>query len=448
MAGALTDPMHSVSALFQTAANILADPSVSRRKSRQDSNAMRLDPRVTSSLAKRKMALLAMNWSIVPEDDEDDGQQEAASELERMITSFDHEELSENLLEALWFGPGPAELQVGFDERDRQFRVISSRPIHGDSVVFRTDGTPFLRVGAGYRGNDRVGAFESAARPLTAAEREIFIMHTFNPTAAEFFTPEEAALIFHGKGLREDIWFPWWISHHIHQQWVNFLERYASGIVVILHEDTDEAREKAIEAVASYRNDNALLVPIHADGAAIKKFDVQVVELPANTAEHFLTYIENFVGKHIRHVIEGQDLTSETAPTGLGSGVAKAHQDTFAMFNRYDAIRLGRTLTEQLVWRLQRWNGILPDVRMKWEFAVEDKDPKEVMQSVRLAHSMGVRFIENQVRELTGLSEPTEDDTVIGGMMAGASPAAGQQLNLFENNGNGDRFEDRLNTLF
>lgn len=259
-------------------------------------------------------------------------------------------------------------------------------------------------------------SWESAARPITAAEREVFIMHRFNPAAPDFFSPAEQANIFHGVGLREDVFYPWFIAHRIHRNWVSFLERFAQGVLIIMHADHDDAAAAAEQAVEDYKQGNFILMPIHADSTDIKKFDVKILEAPANTGGLFKEYLLDYSSKKIRDIIEGQELTSTTAPTGLGSGVASAHQSTFQLFVRYDAMSLQRTLTEQLVWRLQRWNGIMPDVRLRWEFAIEDTEAQQKMDAVNKAHGMGVSFIEDEVRELTGMSRPTEDDNIIGGM--------------------------------
>lgn len=398
---------------------VLRDPSIARRKSREDSKLMRRDPRIEAPLKKRKLAVVQLKWSIMPEDEEDEGQVEAAKQLTSLIEAFDFAELLENLLEAVWYGPGPAELVVSYDEREGLYKIDRTLAIHGDSVVFDAFGEPLLRVGAGYTGKDVIFGWESRVRHLNQVERELFVLHTFNPSAAEFFTPEESALVFHGTGLREDVWHYWWLSHHIHKQWVYFLERYAGGIVVIAHPDTAGGREAAEVAVRDYKDGNFLLVPIPGDATDIKAFDIQIKEAPSNTSQLFLEYVDGFTGGYIKRIIEGQILTSEAAPTGLGSGVAKAHENTFQMYVEYDARRLARTITTQVVARLQRWNNILPDVRFNFEFAIDEVSKKETMEAVHLAHSMGVRFKEDDVRDITGLGRPDDEDDVIGGEMMG-----------------------------
>ncbi|MDK1021938.1 MAG: DUF935 family protein [Candidatus Hydrogenedentes bacterium] len=415
VSGTLSDPRQSTVAFLAAMNRVLRDPSEARRKSREDSRIMRRDPRIEASLKKRKLYTAALKWSIVPEDDKDAGQIEAAETLTDYLESFDLVELIENLLEAIWYGPGPAELMVGFDERGRDYRVTGTRAIHPDSVVFDADGTPLLRVGAGYRGDNAIAGWESRARPLNAVERQIFILHTFNPAAPEFFVPEEAALIYHGSGLREDVWYYWWISNHIHKQWVYFLERYAAGIVMIKHPDTQAGRDAAEAAVRDYKDGNFLLVPIPGDAVDIKAFDIEIKEAPGNVGQLFMDYVDTFTGGYIKQIIEGQVLTSDVGATGLGSGVAQAHESTFQTYIEYDARRLARTLTNQLVARLQSWNNILPDVRFKFEFAIGETTKKETMEAVQAAHAMGVQFKEGEVRDITGLSKPDDGDDVIGG---------------------------------
>lgn len=439
-AGSLSDPRHSTQALFMSMSRILRDPSKARRESRENSKAMRSDPRIEKCLRKRKLATLGLNFSIMPEDEKDEGQQDAAKVIDGMVRSFDFEELIENALEAIWYGSGPCELMVGFDDRDRVFRVLGTRSIHGDSLVFNVEGEPFIRVGAGYKGNDWVSAFESRARPLSTAERDILFLHTYNPAAPDYFDPQESGLIFHGQGLREDVFYPWLFSHKMHMQWVYFLERYAGGIVIIVHADTDAARDAAEDAVRDYKDGNFILMPVHGDAVDIKAFDVQIKEAPSNTANLYYQYVEEFTGRLIQHAIEGQELTSNVGPTGLGSGLSKTHMNTFQMFVEYDARRLARTLTEQLVWRLQAWNGIMPEARLRWQFSMDDVNIAEQMSAVQAAYMMGVTFKANEVRELTGLSKPDDDDEIVGNaMMLGDEQ---QEFAFGENgqNGTGGRF--------
>lgn len=424
--------------------NVLRDPSEARRKSREDSKVMRRDPRIEASLKKRKLATVQLNWSVEPEDDKNEAQLAGAKKLTEHLEAFDLDELLENLLDALWYGPGPAELMVAYDERDRDYKIKGTRSIHGDSVVFDALGNPLLRVGAGYPSADSVAGWESKVRPLTATEREIFVLHTFNPAAPEFFTPEEAAIIFHGSGLREDVWYYWWISNHIHKQWVFFLERYAGGVVVIAHADTVPAREAAEKAIRELKDGGYLLMPIPGDAIDIKGFDIQIKEAPANSGQLFSEYVDGFTGAYIKRIIEGQSLTSEAGPTGLGSGLAQAHQDTFAMFIEYDARRLARTITEQVVRRLQRWNGIMPDVRFQFKFAIDERTKKEAMEAVHIAHGMGVSFKETEVREITGLSKPDEDDDIIGGEHVPISQNGFDGSGALGNNGAPNRISELL----
>ncbi len=425
----MSDPRFSTTALVMAMNGVLRDPSEARRRSREDSRQMRRDPRIEKSLKKRKLATGALKWDIEPEDEGDAGQIEAAAEIKKKIERFDVVELIENLLESLWYGPGAAELIVEFDERDRDYIVSGTRPIHGDSVVFDAYGTPYLRVMGGHP--NAVSGFESPVRRLSKEEQQVFMLHTFNPAAPDFWVPEENALIFHGQGLREDVWYPWWISNHIHKQWVYFLERYAGGIVSIAHADTIEARDAAEEAIRNYKDGGYLLIPIFGDSIDIKAFEFNIQEAPNNSAGMFSDYVDGFTGGLIQQIIEGQTLTSDVGATGLGSGVAQAHENTFLMFVKYDARRLGRTLTEQLVWRLQRWNNIMPDKRFTWQFAIDETDIKDKMAAVKTAYEMNVQFVADEIRQMTGLSKPTDEDEVVGGVQMGG-PGFGDQMGLFD----------------
>lgn len=415
MNGALSDPRTSVSAIYVTADGIMRDPSLARKKSREDSRLMLRDPRIKHSINKRKMACMQLPFEVVPEDEKNEDQVAAADELKFLFERFDYLELFENLLDATFYGVGPSELCLSYDDRDRVYYVSKTYPIHPDSIVYRLDGEPALRVGMGYTGENRIMAMESPARKLDDAEKQLLIIHNFNYQAADYWEPEEVANIYHGSGLREDLWYFWFMSHKVHKDWLRWIETYAAGIPLIKHVNNDSGRSAAIQMMKDFKQGGFMMLPISGDPIEAKSVEIELLTPSPESGNIYHQYIVEFCTKFIKLIIEGQDLTSDTASTGLGSGVADQHRTTFEEIRNYDARKLQDTITKQLISRLQRWNNIMPDEKFFFRFVIEDQSPAEALDAAERATRMGVRIKEDEVRAKTGYTRPEETDDVIGG---------------------------------
>lgn len=421
-------------------AGILQNPSVAYRRGRSLSNLMRLDPAVEHSYRKRRMKLAALaerDWEVTPPRgmEDDAGAMEASKILEQLLERTGLAELIEQCSEGIWYGPGVVEMNVS-KTRDG-WMPTSYTPIHGDSIVTDFDGRPYLRLGSEWNLNARVGnepwkdrvefemeivgGFESRARVLTEQELDRLVIHVPNPTPPEFFSPEEAAYLFMGRGLRDEVWYIWDMKQIALKQWALVMQRMAQGIPLITYPLGDsKAEEASRKALAEFESGDFLLVPV-ASALAGNKYSVEFIKFDGIGFENFKLFIMDYCEHHIKMMIEGQELTSGTAPTGLGSGVAEAHQRTLGDLNRYDASKMQSTITQQVIWRLQAWNQILPDVPMRFQFVLEDPQPDQYLERAQRIVDMGGTVSADEIRRRAGLSKPEETEEVLGGRPADQS---------------------------
>lgn len=83
---------------------------------------------------------------------------------------------------------------------------------------------------------------------------------------------------------------------------------------------------------------------------------------------------------------------------------------------KYDAENLADCYTSDWVKPVQRWTyPECRDVPLEWRFNVPDPDNAEKLAGVQAAISFGVDFKKEEVRALTGMSDPQPGDDIVGG---------------------------------
>jgi phage gp29-like protein len=150
----------------------------------------------------------------------------------------------------------------------------------------------------------------------------------------------------------------------------------ALGIEIWSYPSGNAEAEKATRKAAQERiggGRSIVLVP-KPPGDQAQQFGVQHIEPGLGGAEALQSVITDYFSRKIKRYVLGQTLTSESEATGLGSGVARAHQSTFDDVVRYDAQKLAETLTTDLVEPLKAFN--FPDangVNVRFEFEMESE---------------------------------------------------------------------------
>jgi hypothetical protein len=125
-----------------------------------------------------------------------------------------------------------------------------------------------------------------------------------------------------------------------------------------------------------------------------------------------LKVLDSYFDGKLRTFIVGQSLSSGTASTGLGSGVADLHAETKGNLIKADAINLQETLTDQLVQPLVSYNRQQypewPDCKLKFVIDNEETNVKELLDGAKALHEMGVGVDAENLREVAGLQPPQD----------------------------------------
>lgn len=424
--------------LLSSAANTYRPSDEALKASWESAQNMRNDALVSEAVELRRRATALLGWHIEAEDPEDPVQREMVDTVSWLIDRIPRfTQYRECLLDALWYGRYACEntYRWTFKEGRRYVTVARWRPVHGDKLVWRFDDDSGaydpdavgVRIGrhsgitSGVRRWERFVADRGGEILPTHAGlayfppehlREQLVIHRHMIEDGEYMRPEDAGRVF-GVGIRSKIYWTWYQKQDALAWLMEYLERSAFGIEIWYYPaGSAKAKEDTITA-ASERIGNArnvLVVPRPA-GPEAPAFGVERLEPGMQGAQALKEIITEYFGAQIKRYILGQTLTTEQAPTGLGSNLASIHLDTFLQIVRYDALNLEETLTDQLVARLVRYNWpSLRDCPLRFRIETETRDPAERLEAIERAWRMGLAIRADDIREMLGLAKPGEDE--------------------------------------
>jgi phage gp29-like protein len=159
--------------------------------------------------------------------------------------------------------------------------------------------------------------------------------------------------------------------------------------------------------------------PYTADERATGGQAVERIEPSSVGLENFMKIIDGYFGGQIKRVIAGQDLTSESNATGLGSGLSQVHENTFMRLVKLDAINLDETLTHQMINIIHKYSYPEDRFRLKFVSSVDRPDPLKYLEAAEKFKNMGGTLDEDEVRSVIGFTKPDADSTVLGGAGGG-----------------------------
>jgi phage gp29-like protein len=394
--------------LIASVDKVLRNGDTAYRRDRRLQTQMRRDPDIMSPLLQRQMSVALLDWDIAPQDDGDEKQVEQAAELKRLIESNlrkPHEFLRV-LLEAVWYGPSAANVlyrRTGVD-------IVPGNwiPIHSDTLQFDDEGNVGLSVNMSFKG-DTVQGINSRVRMLDSAERQATVLHVFNPSAGDFEDAYETRYPYSGRGLRDMVWYTWFLKQVALQAWATWVERNGGGMLVGKYPSGNTAGQQMIETVlTNWRSDNAVAIPDLGKDAVNGNYSLEIMESTGDSGKNFVSLIDGYLAGQIKELIIGQTATTEATASGLGSSVGDQHAETFNRIVRFDALSLADTLTHDFVHQLHRMNFGETPYRPSWRFSIDRVDPKAWLEGVEKFVNLGGSVAQSDARDILGLAEPDE----------------------------------------
>lgn len=202
---------------------------------------------------------------------------------------------------------------------------------------------------------------------------------------------------------------------------MEFIERMAGGIQIWKYPQGNmQAHEETKAAAEGYNSgeQHVLLVPVPAGD--VGQYGVEVVNTGFDGLETLHSLLTQFFANRIKRYILGQVLSSESAATGLGSGVADLHAETLLQILKSDATNLEETLTCELLESLIRINvqkGLWhePGFRPRFVIETEEADVQAKLQAWCNLLDRGLPIRKSDLYDMIGAATPGPGDDVLDG---------------------------------
>ena len=423
------------SATFQAFANTLAktywttDEAI--KVAWENARFMKNDLAVMECVEMRRRSVALLDWRIVPDDQNNKRQRDAASTIEKIVKRTPRFiQFRENLLYALWYGKYGIQMQWGqtlIDGAPRYY-IHNWIPVNGDKIVYKVmQGTPFEKERVGIRIGYNQGEmlpekYQGQIGPtdrgmayfLTDDQRDRFIVHRHMVEDGDYDDPYSGGSIF-GVGIRSRIYWTWYLMKETLAWLMEYIERSASGFEIWYYPAGNEKAREACRRAAEDRvghSGNIVLVPKleGSDGG----YSMQRIEPSMSGAQVCMNIVKEFFQHQIKRYILGQTLTTEAAGTGLGSNLATIHLETYLQIIKYDAINLEETLTYDLVEKIRKFNfPELDEFSIRFRIETDEIDHHDRLNSIRTLYDMGVPISQEQALRVAGMTAPKDDEPVL-----------------------------------
>lgn len=386
--------------------------------SRENAERMALDPVIGACLRLRTYPTSLLTTHVDPDDDEDPFQVACAMKAQKLLSNLPGFLFAKRWLLSDGTFKGRSGTQMRWQwapKKDKVWHMPTGfRMIDGDKLVFGWDdrvgilvtssfGAPIERLGTSERGR---------VYYASPSEREQLLVHEFEPEDTSFYKPNMAGAI-HGTGLRGKLYWLWALKVRVWSMGMDFLQWFARGLTVYYFKSGNQEHYNQIKSWVEAQDGSSSLFmpwlpgPRDEGYKPIERFEASTAS-PAFIQQLITTYFDDLFKLNIL----GQTLTSGTAPTGLGSGVAEAHQSTFENFVKYDAIALGETLTRDLLRPFYRVN--FPGVPCgRWVFEVDDPNIQQMIENAQALYQMGAAIPEEPLLEAAGIPQPKTGQTIL-----------------------------------
>lgn len=450
-----------------------------RRHSRENALAMEKDCFLQSLLQERALATATLKWHVHCDNERDPYQKALKDGMQRVLAATPHRTRMnyEILKGGLWYGrtanqrvyewreisvpvvkampvepgispPGgsfrpapdksslPGGLSGGLpgapgavpaavtttEERRRSLCVRQHQPVHGDSILHKFDGTPVIMMyppaADTLAGAQTTYSPISKAVVLTGTWRERFVVYSHESKPAEFFDYEKAEAI-HGSGLRDVAYWSWWMKTEYLEWFTTFFERFGLGLRLWGYEAGNSASYDEVFALATAASRRVnVLVPIFGGKSGQQQVGgLTSIETPIQGADAIRVMLEYFDAQMERYFV-GQSMSGGAdSESGLGgTGRAKFVANTKYQLVKYDAENLADCYTSDWLRPVQRWTyPECRDIPLEYRLNVPDPDNAEKLAGVQACVSFGVDFKKDEVRALTGMSDPQPGDDIVGG---------------------------------
>jgi hypothetical protein len=416
-------PIQEAVALLNAGKRFFFPADEAIRNSRSNARNMPRDLDIMEPLQTRLMTVAQLPGHVEPEDKRDKYQIAIAKELNDIIEATPHfTRWKLNLLEAVWYGHSAVQnlYYWNWSKGFKRLMVREYLPINGDSLVYKwSDERIAIRVGAsggwsqGLKTVTTEPADVSRVHTLTDEERISYVHHVHMITAGDFFDPQQMGQV-KGVGIRSQIYWVWYLKSELLGLLTEYLERQGSGFTIFYFEKGNPASLEAVQQLAAAQSFQNIITWPRMPGQEHDDSGIERIEPGMNAVENFMRLLDSYWAAQIRRFILGQELTSTSKPTGLGSNLASIHENTFMRLIKYDSDNLAETITREYLQVVQEYTFPEADFACKWVIDCDKPEPEKFMKGVKDFIDVGGTVAEDDVRAILGLRRPDEDEDILG----------------------------------
>lgn len=458
--GTTIDPFRLFAAQWNTNSKVYsARWDEARRNSIENANAMLRDAYFRALLQERIAPLTRWNWHVVPDPDDvpdttsvisaglgiaggPNAKDPMSEEREKVAKGLSacvrrtkrFQDLRQYHGMSIWYGRYGSQLRWDDVSIAGQTRKVVGYhdPINGDKIHYTFSGQPGVMINplAPKRPGWDIRTFDTYGPVLILDKPELrqnflFTAHVLED--ADYLDAQAAGKRF-GVGLRDYVYWAWWLRDEMLSWLFGFMEKVGSlGILKFYYNESNAAsKDAAIAAANKVGNGNALAIPAKVGGSGPQPGDVDVIQ-PNMTGVGFLKdVVKDTFESHIERLIVGQSMsggkTKENGDGFGGTGMAEFAQDTKFNLLSGDADRQADAFTDDLVAPLKQFNYREMDCRYLFEYLLPDPKAKEKLENGSKLVSAGVSIKSEELREAGGYSKPGPEDEQVGGMQPGMGP--------------------------
>lgn len=384
--------------------------------SRDNAEKMRLDPVIDSSMRLLTYPTSLLTHHVEPDDDEDPKQVEAATRAQKYLSYMPGFLFAKHHLYDEGSFTGRAAVKMRWQNKQKRDRVVmlptGFEPINGDKLVFKYDGRVGCLVQSWFPApTEAVPAGNGRAYFFTPEEREQLIVFNFEPTDASYYKPQRGGAI-QGLGFRDKLYWIWALKMRVWSMGMDFLQWFAQGLTVYYFRNGNAEHARAVQAyVEAQQGQSAMLFP-YFTGNETQFKPIERFEASTASPAFIQQLLTDYFDRVMKEIILGQSLTSGTAPTGLGSGVAAAHQNTFDQRVKYLASAMDEVMTRDILGPYYRANE--PGMPCgRWVSDLDDPNAQSVIENAERIVAMGGAVPEETVLEAGGLPQVKPGDTIL-----------------------------------
>ena len=361
------------------------------------------DPHLACEIAKRKNAVLTLDWQIVPPRDASSAEQADADWLAEVLTdaSDPFEDLLLSVMDAVGHGFSATELEWRREGKD-WLPAFHPRP------------QEWFRLSQDRRAL-RLSDASGDGAPL-------------QPFGWVLHTQGKAKTGYLGRlGLHRVVSWPFLYKAYAVGDFAEFLETYGLPIILGKYGTDAKPEEKAslLRAVTALGHDARAVMPVD------MAIEIQKVTGSGDGTPHLamVKWADDAQSK----AILGQVLSADARPTGLGSGVADLHEQVRKDILRGDARQVSATITRDLLYPLLALNRGADSLSRCPRLVF---DTGEVEDLIRYADALpklvavGMSIPAAWVHDKLRIPEPKEGEAVLTTAPSPVGPASAGQVGM------------------